>query len=129
MAVGYGVDGLEEVGGPDARDSRHDVFDSTGAGDALAGGFLFGLLNRRSPNECSNLAFVMALSASSQLGARVGLPAKEALAVEWRKYLSGLSAPSWLEEYSGDLSAFEHQSSVCSPVQSHEVRLERDSNA
>jgi sugar/nucleoside kinase (ribokinase family) len=97
MAVGYGVQRLEEVGGPDAGDGRHDVLDSTGAGDALAAGFLLGLLNRRPPNECSNMAFVMALSASSQLGARVGLPVRERLAEQWRRYLFELSVPHWLE--------------------------------
>jgi hypothetical protein len=68
MAIGYGVGRLEEVGGPDAGTGGRDVIDSTGAGDALAAGYLLGIINRRPPNECSNLAFVMALSASSQFG-------------------------------------------------------------
>ena len=97
MAVGYGVERLEEVGGPDTGDSRHDIFDSTGAGDALAAGFLLGLLNWRPPNECANLAFVMALSASSKLGARGGLPVKEHLADQWHQYLLQLPLPHWLE--------------------------------
>lgn len=102
MAVGYGVDRLEEVGGPDAGDGRHDVFDSTGAGDSLAAGFLLGLLNQRPPNECTNLAFVMAMSASSQLGARAGLPDKEMLAKQWRQHLLQLPVPHWLEQTSSE---------------------------
>lgn len=102
MAVGYGTDRMEEIGGPDARDRRHDVFDSTGAGDALAAGFLLGLLKQRPPSECSNLAFVMALAASSTMGARTSLPVKSTLADEWRKYLFGLPIPSWIQQYAGE---------------------------
>lgn len=106
IAVGYGVDRLEEVGGPDAGADPHDVLDSTGAGDALAAGYLLGLLNLRPPNECTNLAFVMALSASSQLGARAGLPLKEGLAEGWRRYLVELPVPHWLELYEQSSNAF-----------------------
>jgi sugar/nucleoside kinase (ribokinase family) len=97
MAVGYGIDRLEEIGGPDTTPGRYDVLDSTGAGDALAAGYLLALLQRRPPKECANLALVMALCASSQLGARPGLPRENELAERWRRHLSEMPVPEWLE--------------------------------
>lgn len=96
LAVGYGRASLEDFAGPDARARRHDILDSAGAGDALAAGFLLGLLKHSTPDECANLAFVMALSASSGLGARVALPRKRNLAERWRLHLPDVTAPAWL---------------------------------
>jgi ribokinase len=96
LAVGYGRTSLEDFAGPDAGARRREVLDSTGAGDALAAGFLFGLLKQSTPHECANLAFVMALSASSGLGARIALPRRRDLAARWRLHLPGVTAPAWL---------------------------------
>jgi ribokinase len=46
----------------------------TGAGDAFAAGFLFGLLKGRKLNECGQLGNAMAHYAMNDIGARKGLP-------------------------------------------------------
>jgi ribokinase len=95
LSIGYGRTRLEDLGGPDAGTHRRQVTDSTGAGDALAGGFLFGLLNGRPPRECANLAFLMALIVSSGVGARARLPYRNHLSEQWREHLR-VAAPTWL---------------------------------
>lgn len=50
------------------------VVDTTGAGDAFATGFLYGLLNGRSLKECAHLGGIVASFCVSQIGARSGLP-------------------------------------------------------
>lgn len=94
LALGFGTQRLEDVGGPDAGSRRQDVLDSTGAGDALAAGFLFGLLSGGTARECGNLAFVMALSVSAGLGARATQPMRAELAQRWRQYLDAATLPT-----------------------------------
>jgi len=48
--------------------------DSTGAGDAFAAGFLFGLLKEKKLDECGQLGDMMAHFAMKEVGARQGLP-------------------------------------------------------
>lgn len=48
--------------------------DSTGAGDAFAAGFLFGLVKQRKLDECGRLGDIMAHFAMKEVGARQGLP-------------------------------------------------------
>jgi len=48
--------------------------DSTGAGDAFAAGFLFGLVKQRKLDECGRLGDTMAHFAMREVGARQGLP-------------------------------------------------------
>lgn len=48
--------------------------DTTGAGDAFRAGFLYGLLDHRSIEDCSQLANTVAALKCSHLGARTGLP-------------------------------------------------------
>ena len=48
--------------------------DSTGAGDAFAAGFLFGLVKQRRLDECGRLGDIMAHFAMREIGARQGLP-------------------------------------------------------
>jgi len=48
--------------------------DSTGAGDAFAAGFLFGLLKQRKLDECGRLGDTMAHFVVREIGARQGLP-------------------------------------------------------
>jgi ribokinase len=55
------------------------VKDTTGAGDALAAGVLFGLLEGVGLARCADLGFEMAICASSAVGARPGLPTREEL--------------------------------------------------
>ncbi|MGI4756349.1 MAG: PfkB family carbohydrate kinase [Janthinobacterium lividum] len=44
--------------------------DTTGAGDAVAAGFIFALLNGAELNECIDKAFVFGSLASTEIGAR-----------------------------------------------------------
>ncbi len=48
--------------------------DSTGAGDAFASGFLYGLISEKGLLECGNLGNIVARFCISKLGARQGLP-------------------------------------------------------
>jgi ribokinase len=56
--------------------SRAEIpaLDTTGAGDAFATGFLYGLLNGKELDECGRLGDIVAKFCISQLGARQGLP-------------------------------------------------------
>ena len=56
------------------------VADTTGAGDAFATGFLYGLLNGKGPEECGRLGNIVAQFCITKLGARTGLPARSELA-------------------------------------------------
>jgi ribokinase len=59
--------------------------DTTGAGDAFAAGFLYGLLNERGPEICGRLGDIVARFCISQPGARDGLPNPDQLAEEYRE--------------------------------------------
>lgn len=58
---------------------RGEVVDTTGAGDAFAAGFLFGLLSGCSLRQCGSLGHVMAGFCLQALGARPGLPTRRQL--------------------------------------------------
>jgi ribokinase len=62
-----------------------EVKDTTGAGDAFAAGFLFGLLKDMKIEECALLGEIMASFSLSQMGACSNLPTAEEL---WREYRS-----------------------------------------
>jgi len=55
------------------------VKDSTGAGDAFAAGFLYGLLRGGDTEECARLGEVMAVLSLRGLGARSSLPSETEL--------------------------------------------------
>ncbi len=55
------------------------VVDTTGAGDAFAAGFLYGLINNYEPEICARIGNFVAARCIEHLGARAGLPNKEAL--------------------------------------------------
>lgn len=76
LAVACGRSELEEFQPPILRpiDLKLEVKDATGAGDAAAAGILYGLLDGTSVGRCANLGLAMALSASSAIGSRKGLP-------------------------------------------------------
>jgi sugar/nucleoside kinase (ribokinase family) len=102
LNIGCGRDSLDEfIRAEDCslEGKRRESLDSTGAGDALAAGLIFGLVHQRPLNECADIAFVMAMSASSALGARTRLPTLNQLGSRWAQYLSPYSAPSWLTDH------------------------------
>ncbi len=51
-----------------------DVVDTTGAGDAFAAGFLYGLLHKRSISECARTGNLLASCCIREYGSREGLP-------------------------------------------------------
>ncbi|MEE8168427.1 MAG: carbohydrate kinase family protein [Candidatus Hydrothermarchaeales archaeon] len=53
-----------------------EVVDTTGAGDAFAAGFLYGLLNERTLEGCGRLGNKLASLCITKMGARDGLPRK-----------------------------------------------------
>ena len=59
--------------------------DTTGAGDAFATGFLYGLLNGKGLDECGRLGDIVAQFSLSKVGARPGLPALNELSQRYRE--------------------------------------------
>ncbi len=57
-------------------DNQHTIpeVDTTGAGDAFATGFLYGLLNGKGLEECGHLGDIAARFSIAKVGARQGLP-------------------------------------------------------
>jgi len=51
-----------------------DVVDTTGAGDAFCGGFLYGLIRDKSLEECGRMGNFVASRCIERMGARAGLP-------------------------------------------------------
>ena len=62
------------------------VVDATGAGDAFAAGFLWGLLSGEPLPLCASLGHVMAGFCIAALGCRAGLPDREELLARHRRY-------------------------------------------
>jgi len=59
--------------------------DTTGAGDAFAAGFIYGLLKDKGLKECGRLGNIVAQSSVSQIGARGGLPTLVELAQRYHE--------------------------------------------
>jgi len=59
---------------------KAEVVDTTGAGDAFAAGFLYGLLKGENMRRCGELGNIVASSCIGKYGAREGLPHKKNLA-------------------------------------------------
>ena len=62
--------------------------DTTGAGDAFATGFIYGLLGGKGLEECGCLGDIMAQFSISKVGAREGLPAFTQLARYYQELYS-----------------------------------------
>jgi ribokinase len=62
--------------------------DTTGAGDAFAAGFLYGLLNNKGLEECGRLGNIVAHFSITKIGARQGLPTLNELAKRYRELYS-----------------------------------------
>jgi sugar/nucleoside kinase (ribokinase family) len=67
--------------------------DTTGAGDAMAAGILYCLLQNADARDTVDFAYVMAMCASAQLGARAGLPKRGDMEARWREHMHGLREP------------------------------------
>jgi ribokinase len=83
--------GADEVCAIYQKDKEHvvapafkaaQVKDSTGAGDAFAAGFLYGLLREGDTEECARLGEIMAVISLRGLGARSGLPSETELLLQ-----------------------------------------------
>lgn len=59
--------------------SSVEVIDTTGAGDAFAAGFLYGILTEQSLRTCAELGNLLASFCIGSMGAREGLPDRERL--------------------------------------------------
>ena len=59
--------------------------DTTGAGDAFAAGYLFGMVNGKSVEACGQIGHLVAQFAISRMGARQGLPTLAALSKRYQK--------------------------------------------
>lgn len=96
--VAWGHEGLEgqvtSTGRP-SHDAVDTLVDGTGTGGALAAGVLHALLRSRPPQDCANLAYVMAMSAATTYGSRDGVPSRGTIADRWRYWLDD-EAPSWV---------------------------------
>ena len=62
------------------RAKRVKALDTTGAGDAFAAGFLFGLINNSNFQQCAKLGNIVASFCIKKVGARAGLPNRKELA-------------------------------------------------
>jgi ribokinase len=77
VAVKLGGDGCYVTDGRErhlVKAFKVKVVDTTGAGDAFCAGFIYGLLNNKSLNECGRLGNFVASRCVMKVGARAGLP-------------------------------------------------------
>lgn len=82
--TGYIRDSEQEYEIEPEKQSLESQLETTGAGDAFAAGFLFGLLRGKRIEECGLLGDIMAGFAINGIGARKGLPSLAQLS---RRYL------------------------------------------
>jgi ribokinase len=76
----YINDGAQEYSIEAQQGKRQAIVDTTGAGDAFATGFLYGLLKGKNLRECGLLGQVVAQLTISKMGARAGFPTLRQLA-------------------------------------------------
>jgi ribokinase len=80
------------------RDSEHEYLikprdigagmDTTGAGDAFAAGFIYGVLKGKGLKDCGRLGEITAFFSTTKLGARHGFPRLKELAQRYQKLYS-----------------------------------------
>lgn len=100
VAVKMGADGCY-VATPDAAQhipavSCYAVRDTTGAGDAFDGAFLFALARQADPTDAARLASLVAAMKCAGRGALGNLPRRGEVQQAWRE-VYGCAAPTWLE--------------------------------
>jgi sugar/nucleoside kinase (ribokinase family) len=74
VAVKLGAEGCHVTGVGRVPAPRVEAVDGTGAGDAFAAGFIYGILAGRPPEECAVLANRLGALATTAVGAYAGLP-------------------------------------------------------
>lgn len=101
MTVAWGADAYEGavVGDRSFGQAPGWATDFAGARDAAAAGVLYGLLRSRTPTDCANLGYVLAMAASSQHGGRAGLPRSNLVRERWRELMQVHEPPRWLDPY------------------------------
>ena len=87
-AVGYIRDSEGEyIIEPVSRDTGAGT-DTTGAGDAFAAGFIYGVLKGKGPEDSGRLGEITAFFSTTKLGARDGFPSLEELARRYQELYS-----------------------------------------
>jgi len=89
MAVGYIRDTENEYTIESTDRDIASEADTTGAGDAFATGFLYGLLKGKGPEECGHLGDMVARFCITKQGARQGFPTLVELAHRYQELYSG----------------------------------------
>ena len=84
-AVGYIRDAKNEYTIAPHHQNIGAEADTTGAGDAFATGFLYGLLKGNRLEECGRLGDIVARSSITKTGAREGLPTRNELAHRYQE--------------------------------------------
>ncbi len=87
-AVGYIRDVESEYAIQPSSQDAVPPADTTGAGDAFATGFLYGLLKGKSPEECGHLGNIVAQFSIGKIGAREGLPTLDQLSQRYKELYS-----------------------------------------
>jgi ribokinase len=85
MVTAYILEGRKEHEIISKRPGRKSGLETTGAGDAFAAGFLFGLLKGKEIEQCGLLGSMVAAFVIEKVGARSGLPTLSQLCHEYLK--------------------------------------------
>jgi len=88
MATSYIRDVENEYVVEPGKQNITSAIDTTGAGDAFATGFIYGLLNGQGFEECSRLGSLVAQFSITKMGAREGLPTYTELAQRYQELYS-----------------------------------------
>ena len=85
IATSYIRDSQREYAVEPADNEILSIQDTTGAGDAFAAGFLYGLLKDKTLDECGRLGDIVARFSITRTGARQGLPTLNELSQHYRE--------------------------------------------
>lgn len=83
----YSGDGERAV--PFRQTMARPIADATGAGDAFAAGYLWGLLAGWAPEECGALGHTLAGFVLEEAGCRAGVPCRKELLARYRRFFGG----------------------------------------
>ena len=88
MATSYIRDTEKEYVVKSSNKNIISTLDTTGAGDAFATGFVYGLVNSKGLEECGRLGDIAAQFSTTKVGAREGLPTVDELAQRYQELYS-----------------------------------------